>query len=112
LFPPSRTAFCKEVEVKTKQDYLDATTNFREVYWGKTDDELLRLAVKRNSLSEGARYAFDAEMWSRGFLQGDLARLAAEGSEKTKCTEVACGQVKEETNRPSKLLRVLGILFR
>jgi len=52
-------------------------TDFRDVYSKKSDDELVRLAVKRNFLPEEARYAFDAEMRSRGFLQSELAELAA-----------------------------------
>ena len=55
-------------------------TDFRDVYSEKNDDELLRLAVKRNLLPEQARYALDAEMRSRGFLQSELAQLAARGS--------------------------------
>ena len=76
------------------------TSDFRETYREKSDDELLRLAMKRNSLQKRAKYAFDAEMWSRGFVQSDLADL-----------ETASVHA-EKRNWLSRLSGVLGIFFR
>lgn len=87
------------------------TNHFRETYQEKSDDELLRLAAKRNSLPNRAKYDFDAEMWSRGFVQSDLADVEAQQPDKFKRAAKAAGVHAEKTNWLSHLRRVLGIFF-
>ena len=87
------------------------TNHFRETYKEKSDDELLRLATKRNSLPNRAKYEFDVEMWSRGFVQSDLADLEAQQPEKIKHAAKAASGHAEKRDWLSHLRRVLGIFF-
>ena len=69
------------------------------------DNELLRLAMRRDSLQEREKYAFDAEMSSRGFLPRDLANNASH-------LETAGVASVDGRKRTNWLKRLLGALHR
>ncbi|HEY2461639.1 MAG TPA: hypothetical protein VGI16_12565 [Candidatus Acidoferrum sp.] len=82
------------------------TTDFRELYKNRNDDQLLRLAKEKNLLQDAARHALESEIEERGLGDGALVELETQERAQTMRDQELATVYKEE--RSNWFMGILG----